>query len=71
MVSVQNWLGESEDAKKNAATPGWVNIGMSCKFLLMFPGSAKKAADGGTVMALATSYLPLFLPPTGKAAQSS
>ncbi|KAI9904112.1 hypothetical protein N3K66_000641 [Trichothecium roseum] len=54
VISVQNWLGESEDSKKNAATPGWVNIGMS-------------------VMALATSYLPMFLPPTGgvKTAASS
>jgi hypothetical protein len=44
VVSIQNWLGESEDSRKNASMPGYLNIGMS-------------------IMALGTSYLPLFLPP--------
>ncbi|KAH8197476.1 hypothetical protein TruAng_008371 [Truncatella angustata] len=44
VFSVQNWLGESEEATKNSTTPGYFTIGMS-------------------VMALATTYLPMFLPP--------
>ncbi|KAI0125175.1 hypothetical protein BJ170DRAFT_491872 [Xylariales sp. AK1849] len=44
VFSVQNWLGESEEATKNASTPGYFTVGMS-------------------IMALATTYLPMFLPP--------
>lgn len=29
IFSVQSWLGESEDAKKNASTPGYFSVGMS------------------------------------------
>merc|ERR1712000_354220 len=29
IVSIQNWLGESESAKKNAAMPGYLSVGMS------------------------------------------
>jgi hypothetical protein len=44
VVSVQNWLGESEQSKKNAAMPGYLSAGMS-------------------IMALASTYMHLFLPP--------
>ncbi|KAI0116634.1 hypothetical protein K449DRAFT_394734 [Hypoxylon sp. EC38] len=45
VLSIQNWLGESEEASKSSAsTPGYFTIGMS-------------------VMALAVTYLPMFLPP--------
>ncbi|KFH46586.1 hypothetical protein ACRE_026090 [Hapsidospora chrysogenum ATCC 11550] len=29
IISIQNWLGESEQAKKNAAMPGYLSAGMS------------------------------------------
>ncbi|KAL0937960.1 uncharacterized protein CTRU02_207691 [Colletotrichum truncatum] len=44
VFSIQTWLGESEETKKNATTPGYFSVGMS-------------------IMALAVSYLPMFLPP--------
>ena len=31
IIAIQNWLGESEQAKKNAAMPGYLSVGMSCK----------------------------------------
>ena len=34
VYSLQNWLGESENQKKAATTPGYFNVGMACKFLL-------------------------------------
>jgi hypothetical protein len=34
VFSVQNWLGESEDSKKKAATSGIFSVGMSGMFLL-------------------------------------
>ncbi|KAF4452402.1 hypothetical protein F53441_4748 [Fusarium austroafricanum] len=46
VFSIQSWLGESEDSKKNSTTPGYFSVGMS-------------------VMALAVTYLPMFLPPVG------
>jgi hypothetical protein len=36
VVSIQNWLGESEDSRKNASMPGYLNIGMSSKFATPF-----------------------------------
>ncbi|KAI2617168.1 hypothetical protein GGR54DRAFT_641271 [Hypoxylon sp. NC1633] len=45
VLSIQSWLGESEDASKSSSsTPGYFTVGMS-------------------VMALAVTYLPMFLPP--------
>ncbi|KAI5867595.1 hypothetical protein GGS23DRAFT_592899 [Durotheca rogersii] len=46
VISVQNWLGEGEDAARNSSTgtPGYFTVGMS-------------------LMALAVTYLPMFLPP--------
>lgn len=32
MVSLQSWLGESEEQKKNAATPAYMSVFMSCMF---------------------------------------
>ena len=32
IVAIQNWLGESEQAKKNAAMPGYLSVGMSCTY---------------------------------------
>ncbi|KAF4999465.1 hypothetical protein FDECE_11501 [Fusarium decemcellulare] len=46
VFSIQSWLGESEDSKKNSTTPGYFSVGMS-------------------IMALAVTYLPMFLPPPG------
>ncbi|KAF4971101.1 hypothetical protein FSARC_1992 [Fusarium sarcochroum] len=46
VFSIQNWLGESEDTKKNSTTPGYFSVGMS-------------------IMALAVTYLPMFMPPVG------
>ncbi|CAJ0547754.1 uncharacterized protein FTOL_05229 [Fusarium torulosum] len=46
VFSIQSWLGESEDSKKNSTTPGYFSVGMS-------------------IMALAVTYLPMFLPPVG------
>ncbi|KAM3442901.1 hypothetical protein NHJ13734_002139 [Beauveria thailandica] len=43
VFSIQNWLGESAETKKNG-TPGYFNVGLS-------------------VMALAVTYMPLFMPP--------
>ncbi|RYP32773.1 hypothetical protein DL767_005021 [Monosporascus sp. MG133] len=44
VFSIQSWLGESEEASRNTATPGYFTVGMS-------------------LMALAVTYLPMFLPP--------
>ncbi|CRK39296.1 hypothetical protein BN1723_004543 [Verticillium longisporum] len=35
IYSVQNWLGESEDQKKTATTPGYFNVTMSLVSLLV------------------------------------
>lgn len=29
VFSIQSWLGESEDSKKNSTTPGYFSVGMS------------------------------------------
>ncbi|KAK5994951.1 hypothetical protein PT974_03340 [Cladobotryum mycophilum] len=44
VFSIQTWLGESEESKKNQSTPGYFSVGMS-------------------LMALAVTYLPLFIAP--------
>ncbi|KAI1090043.1 hypothetical protein F5B19DRAFT_494782 [Rostrohypoxylon terebratum] len=55
VVSIQSWLGEGEDASKSSnATPGYFSVGMSEDI----PLTVTKT----TVMALAVTYLPLFLP---------
>ncbi|RDW86153.1 Eukaryotic translation initiation factor eIF-1 [Aspergillus mulundensis] len=46
VFSLQSWLGETEEQKKNATTPAYMSVGMS-------------------LMALAVTYLPIFLPPAG------
>ncbi|KAH8711189.1 Uncharacterized protein HC256_008004 [Beauveria bassiana] len=48
VFSIQNWLGESAETKKNG-TPGYFNVGLS-------------------VMALAVTYMPLFMPPPDRSA---
>jgi hypothetical protein len=30
VFSVQSWLGESEETKKNTSTPGYFSVGMAC-----------------------------------------
>ncbi|KAJ9155457.1 hypothetical protein NKR23_g2036 [Pleurostoma richardsiae] len=35
VFSVQSWLGESEEAKKNNSTPGYFSVGMSLMALLV------------------------------------
>ncbi|KAL4939065.1 hypothetical protein BDV06DRAFT_225399 [Aspergillus oleicola] len=45
VFSLQSWLGETEEQKKNASTPAYMSVGMS-------------------VMALAVTYLPIFMPPS-------
>lgn len=35
VFSVQSWLGESEDSKKNASTPGYFSVGMSLMSLVV------------------------------------
>ncbi|KAH6894075.1 hypothetical protein B0T10DRAFT_603629 [Thelonectria olida] len=52
VFSIQSWLGESEDAKKNSSTPGYFSVGMS-------------------IMSLAITYLPLFLPQPGTRAPAA
>ncbi|KAJ5460150.1 uncharacterized protein N7458_001702 [Penicillium daleae] len=44
VFSLQTWLAESPEQKKNAATPAYMSVFMS-------------------LMALAVTYFPLFLPP--------
>ncbi|PMD46405.1 translation initiation factor SU [Hyaloscypha variabilis F] len=44
VLSVQNWLGESAEAKKSSSQPAYFSVGMA-------------------FMALAVTYLPMFLPP--------
>lgn len=31
VYSIQTWLGESEESRKNATTPGYLNVGMACE----------------------------------------
>ncbi|KAL4922182.1 translation initiation factor SUI1 [Aspergillus aurantiobrunneus] len=45
VFSLQTWLGETAEQKKNATTPAYMSVLMS-------------------LMALAVTYLPIFLPPT-------
>ncbi|KAJ4140131.1 hypothetical protein NW768_001484 [Fusarium equiseti] len=35
VFSIQSWLGESEDSKKNSATPGYFSVGMSIMALVV------------------------------------
>ncbi|KAK1764095.1 hypothetical protein QBC33DRAFT_562151 [Phialemonium atrogriseum] len=55
VYSVQSWLGESEDTKKNTSTPGYFSVGMSLMALLVTylplflpppPGSQAGTATG-------------------------
>ncbi len=32
IFSVQSWLGESEETRKNSSTPGYFSVGMACEF---------------------------------------
>jgi hypothetical protein len=32
VFSIQSWLGESEESKKNSTTPGYFSVGMSSTF---------------------------------------
>lgn len=64
VFSVQTWLGESEETKKSSATPGYFSVGMSGTFPSRSCGPGWQTANGrATVMALAVTYLPMFLPP--------
>ncbi|KAG7147430.1 hypothetical protein HYQ46_003712 [Verticillium longisporum] len=68
IYSVQNWLGESEDQKKTATTPGYFNVTMSLVSLLS-EDQKKTATTPGyfnvtmSLVSLLVAYLPLFLPP--------
>lgn len=51
VFTVQNWLGESEDAKKKSSTPGILSVLMSAMalgvtYMPIFLPSAKGAAGG-------------------------
>ncbi|KAL2122213.1 hypothetical protein VTJ04DRAFT_2668 [Mycothermus thermophilus] len=35
IFSLQTWLGESEDAKRNSSTPGYFNVGMALMTLVV------------------------------------
>ncbi|KAJ9133460.1 hypothetical protein NKR19_g9049 [Coniochaeta hoffmannii] len=35
VYSVQSWLGESEDSRKNSSTPGYFSVGMSLMSLMV------------------------------------
>ncbi|RGP61824.1 hypothetical protein FLONG3_10411 [Fusarium longipes] len=35
VFSIQSWLGESEDSKKNSTTPGYFSVGMSVMALVV------------------------------------
>ncbi|KAL9945660.1 hypothetical protein D7B24_005015 [Verticillium nonalfalfae] len=62
IYSVQNWLGESEDQKKTATTPGYFNVTMS-RTQPRSSSITKGANNHITVVSLLVAYLPLFLPP--------
>lgn len=77
VYSVQSWLGESEDSKKNSSTPGYFSVGMSRTYTPQYQKPERwgvagdrdvfvgeKLIEGATaVMSLLVTYLPLFLPP--------
>ncbi|KEY68704.1 hypothetical protein S40285_05328 [Stachybotrys chlorohalonatus IBT 40285] len=50
VYSIQTWLGESEESRKNATTPGYLNVGMAFMSLivnylpLFLPPPATRAA---------------------------
>jgi hypothetical protein len=48
VYSIQSWLGESEDSKKNSSTPGYFSVGMSrkCWALPLFAGLAHERHSG-------------------------
>ena len=52
VVSVQNYLGESEQARKNSAVPGYMSVGMSGTFSqaqLRNPPSPSSSSSSSTV----------------------
>ncbi|KAJ6789843.1 hypothetical protein PWT90_07051 [Aphanocladium album] len=65
VFSIQNWLGESAETKKNG-TPGYFNVGLSGTYsdtgwymrmnLVLMQSNV-------AVMALGVTYMPLFMPP--------
>ncbi|OIW31392.1 hypothetical protein CONLIGDRAFT_643370 [Coniochaeta ligniaria NRRL 30616] len=65
VFSVQSWLGESEESKKNSSTPGYFSVGMSRRDLggrgTIEERLLMRTAE--IVMSLAVTYLPFFLPP--------
>lgn len=79
MFSIQTWLGESEDSQKSGGTPGYFSVGMSGMFpspyLSILMGGPLEIRENAcrellltklvVVMALAVTYLPLFIPPPG------
>ncbi|QPH18818.1 hypothetical protein C2857_003918 [Epichloe festucae Fl1] len=53
VFTVQNWLGESEDAKKKSSTPGILSVLMSAMalgvtYMPIFLPSANKGGSGGS-----------------------
>ncbi|KAH7316450.1 hypothetical protein B0I35DRAFT_433111 [Stachybotrys elegans] len=52
VFSIQTWLGESEDTRKNSTTPGYLNVGMAIASLgvtylpLFLPPQASRAVAG-------------------------
>jgi hypothetical protein len=34
VLSIQNWLGESAEAKKSSSQPAYFSVGMACEYLL-------------------------------------
>ena len=72
VLSLQNWLAETPEQKRKASTPGYFSVGMACTsycsaasvaFLDFWGSPLIPSFVGPSVMAVAVTYLPLFLPP--------
>jgi hypothetical protein len=49
VLAIQNWLGESQDAKKTTSQPAYFSVGMSCKFPLFSSFYVKVKCGWGRV----------------------
>lgn len=79
IFAVQNWLSETPESAKSASTPGYMTVGMArmC-FLPLFhslqnPLSVDplRLLTTSTVMSVAVTYLPLFMPPPAQMGMGS
>lgn len=53
IFSVQNWLSETPDSKKTAATPGYFSVGMSRKFGIFSTQEYNNTLTPSAVMSVA------------------